>query len=97
MILERWEIGSEIEEQLLAHLGTILKSMGFVLSDGWNAIAGSQDISQWQVTSAEGTLTIESETYIGLSVTGPAELIRRVRQQFEATDKKQGPAPNSKN
>jgi hypothetical protein len=65
-------------------LGAVLKSLGFALDEKWNAVGGSQDLPRWEVSSMNGTLVVESETYIGLSVAGPVELVRHVRRGFEA-------------
>jgi hypothetical protein len=84
MTLERWEVGPEHDNELFLRLGTILKAMGFDLGSQWSGMAGSQDISHWSLTSSEGTLVIDAETYMGLSVQGPPELVGRVRESFNA-------------
>ena len=86
MATEQWVVGPENDEQLFRRLGGVLRAMGFELDTKWDGIAGSQDISHWEVTSKEGALVVESETYMGLSIHGPAELVRRIRHQFEATN-----------
>jgi hypothetical protein len=83
MVKEKWVVGPECDEQLFRRLGAVLKSMGFNLDSKWDGIGGSQDISHWELSSPDGLLVIESETYVGLSVEGAAELVQRVRQQFE--------------
>jgi hypothetical protein len=83
MVTEKWVVGPEHDEQLFRRLGTVLKSMGFNLDSKWDGISGSQDISHWELKSPDGSLFIESETYVGLSVEGAAELVHRIRQQFE--------------
>lgn len=85
MATERWVVGPEHDEQLFRRLGVVLRAMGFDLSAKWDGVAGSQDISHWELISPDGALIVESETYMGLFVEGPAELVRRVRKQFEAT------------
>lgn len=86
MATERWVVGPEHDEKLFYRLGAVLRAMRFDLGSKWVGGAGSQDISHWELTSMDGALIVESETYMGLSIEGPAELVRRVRQQFEATN-----------
>jgi hypothetical protein len=83
MVTEKWVVGPEYNEQLFRRLGAVLKSMGFNLGSRWDGIGGSQDIFHWELKSLDGSLVIESETYIILSVEGTSELVQRVRQQFE--------------
>jgi hypothetical protein len=84
MTIERWNIGPEFDEYLHKRLGAALKAVGFGLDSEWSGVCGSQDVSHWTVSSEMGELTVESETYIGLSVTGPKALLDRVRKEFEA-------------
>jgi hypothetical protein len=86
MATERWVLGPEHNNELLHRLGAVLKEMGFKMNGQWAGVAGSQDISHWEVHSPNGTLVVESETYAGLSIEGPAELVRLVRQRFEASN-----------
>ena len=83
MMTEKWVVGPEYDEQLFRRLGAVLQSMGFNLGSKWDGIGGSQDIFHWELKSSDGSLVIESETYMGLSVEGAAGLVQRVRQQFE--------------
>jgi hypothetical protein len=83
---EQWVVGPEHDERLFRRLGTVLKGMGYDLGPTWHGVGGSQEISHWELTSVEGALVVKSETYVGLSVEGPAELVLRVRRQFEATN-----------
>ncbi|MDD1622059.1 MAG: hypothetical protein LUQ11_11315 [Methylococcaceae bacterium] len=83
MVKEKWVVGPEYDEQLFRRLGAVLKSMEFCLDSEWDGISGSQDISHWELKSPASSLVIDSETYMSLSVEGTAELVQRVRQQFE--------------
>ncbi len=85
MATEQWVVGPEHDENLFRRLGAVLSAMWFELGPKWDGVGGSQDISHWEIKSVEGTLVLQAETYVGLSVDGPAELVRRVRRQFEAT------------
>jgi hypothetical protein len=50
--------------------------------NSWWSAAGSQEVRSWVVTSPNGQLTIEAETYTGLSVASPAELVAQVKKHF---------------
>ena len=84
MSVERWVVGPEHDGSLFVKLGHTLRSLGYKLGPEWTAIGGSQEISNWEVSSESGTLVIESETYIGLSVTGPAALVQQLQFGFQA-------------
>ena len=86
MATEQWVVGPEYDEQLFHRLGCVLRAFGFKLDTKWDGVGGSQDIRHWEITSPEGVLVVDSETYMGLSIHGPAELVCRIRQEFEATN-----------
>jgi len=79
----KWVVGPEYDESLFGKLGDALRNQGFKLIDKWWGVGGSQEVNQWTVSSPAGKLTIESETYIGLTVEGPTELVENVRCVFE--------------
>ena len=91
MSLEQWSVGPEHDDALFARLVASLRARDYELGSEWAAVAGSQDISHWEVSNAFGTLTVESETYTGLMVSGSAELIEQLRNTFEATS---APSPS---
>jgi hypothetical protein len=84
MSTQRWVIAPEYDEAAFRRLGTALKHLGFAVQANWNALAGSQDISHWELSSPNGALTIENETYVGLWVEGPTEVVQRLRHQFDS-------------
>ena len=77
-------MGPEHDEKVFRRLGAALRALGFGLGEEWLAVAGSQDVSHWELHSPAGSLVVESETYVGLSVQGPADLVHRLRRQYEA-------------
>ena len=84
MQAERWQVGDEYDDEAFRRLGNALKALGFDLEDKWGGVAGSQDYSRWDLRCPEGAVVVEAETYMGLSVEGPAELVRRLRERFRA-------------
>jgi hypothetical protein len=82
MSAEHWIVGPEHDEALFARLGVVLSKLGYRLGSSWDGVGGSQEISHWEIAGLGGNLVVESETYIGLSVSGPAELVSVVREHF---------------
>jgi hypothetical protein len=82
MDVEKWIVGDEYDQVALAGLGGALRDSGYELEDQWSAVAGSQDISHWEVRGPSGSLTIEVETYVGITVEGPSALISALRAAF---------------
>lgn len=78
-----WVAGSEHEPEVLANLGTALRGLGYELHDSWDGVGGSQDIAHWEVAGPLGSLTIECETYIGVTVEGPTALVAELRRAFK--------------
>lgn len=83
MSVEVWIVGSETDDSLFKSLGEALRSLGYRLDSEWSAVAGSQDISHWELEGPNGSLVVESETYVGLSVSGSPELLRAIQLEFQ--------------
>lgn len=79
---EQFIVGVEHDPALTERLGNVLRSLGYNLDTSWHGIGGSQEIGHWVVASPKGQLIIEAETYVGLSVTGPSELVAQVKAFF---------------
>jgi hypothetical protein len=86
---ETWVVGPEHDDRLRARLGEVLRALGCRIDHREWGVAGSQEISTWDVHSASGMLRIEAETYVGLTVTGPRNLVDAVRQRFAQAPKAQ--------
>ncbi|MGD9584137.1 MAG: hypothetical protein AB7V26_10805 [Lysobacterales bacterium] len=82
MSTEVWLVGPEHEQWLFAQLGDALRALGYRLDDQWAGVAGSQEISRWVVSGPGGCLTVAAETYVGLTVAGPVELVTVLRERF---------------
>ena len=68
-------LGPEYDEPLRQALKTVLDERHARVFDRAWGIAGSQDVTHWQVLVDGEMLTIEAETYVGLSLTGPSGLV----------------------
>ena len=85
MQARKWVVGDEYDEVVFARLKRVLGDLHYSVRDQWSGLAGSQDIQQWTAVSPSGQLTIESETYVGLSVKGPPSVIADLQARYEQT------------
>lgn len=72
-------LGSEFDQALKERLLNVLARMNAVnvASDEF-LLAGSQEIQRKAFYVDGRTITVEAETYIGLQITGPTDLIVRI-------------------
>ena len=82
MSTETWVVGNEYDEAAFGRLKRTLAHLGYAVRDQGNAIGGSQELDRWTAEGPRGRLAIESETYIGLSVQGPAALVADLKAQY---------------
>jgi hypothetical protein len=85
MQAEKWVVGDEYDEAAFVRLKHALSELQYAVRDNWNGVAGSQDIQHWTAAGPGGQLTIESETYVGLSVEGTPSLIADLKARYEQT------------
>jgi hypothetical protein len=74
-------LGNEYDEDLKARLVETLKSLGAVHLSSDRAVAGSRELAGLSV-SLRGE--IMKETYVGLSISGPAELVDEISFSMSA-------------
>ncbi len=76
-------LGPEYDERLRTVLKDVLVQLGGrALGHDWGA-AGSQELETVEFEVEGHRLLIEAETYVGLSITGPSELVDNVRKMVE--------------
>ena len=63
-------LGPEYDERLQATVMDVMLALGASIDDRTGAIAGSQEIETVRARLAGQEITIEAETYVGLSITG---------------------------
>ncbi|MBB3308550.1 hypothetical protein FHT78_000279 [Rhizobium sp. BK196] len=77
-------LGPEYDQQLRATVMDVMRQLGASVESRNRSVAGSQEIETVQARLAGQEITVESETYIGLSITGNEhtinEISERVRQ-----------------
>lgn len=77
-------VGPEFDEGLLNDLRKLLKSMGAEPRDADWAMGGSQELDSMKFDLRGQQILVESETYVGLSVTGPAALVDQIAASLDA-------------
>lgn len=85
MQAEKWVVGDKYDEAAFARLKRALDDLQYSVRDRWAGVAGSQDIQHWTAVGPSGQITIESETYVGLSVEGLPSVIADLKARYEQT------------
>ncbi len=76
-------LGDEFDSELKSRLIKILKELGAKpISSKW-VFAGSQELGTLSVVYKGEGIIIESETFIGLSISGPEELGSKLNQPID--------------
>lgn len=74
-------LGDEFDDSLRQKLMDVLRNLGaFQAGKGDRFVVGSQDLEEMEVTIGGRSLHVEAETYVGLSISGPADLVEQVRR-----------------
>ena len=81
---DTWVVGAEHDAALFHRLGSALESLGYQFEKSSWGVAGSQEVTTWHAKSQAGVLSVESETYIGLRVSGPKGLLAALKSRFAA-------------
>lgn len=78
-------LGDEYDDELRARLLAALRSLGATASGSSSrALAGSQEIEEFEVSIDGYPVHIEAETYIGLSISGPVDIVNRIKERISA-------------
>lgn len=74
-------LGDEFDDSLRKNLMDVLQELGALQAGkGDRLVVGSQDLEELEVTIDGHNLRVEAETYVGLSISGPADLVEQVRR-----------------
>lgn len=73
-------LGDEYDERLREVLLRVLAGLGAAEDSKSWALAGSQELQELDVTVKGQRLRIESETYVGLSISGNTLLVGRIAE-----------------
>lgn len=76
-------LGDEFDDALREALLDALRQLGAIaLGPASRAVAGSQEVEELDVAIDGRTLRVTAETYVGLSISGPDDLVQRVLDQM---------------
>lgn len=74
-------LGDEFDDDLRSKLMDVLRHMGATPIDSTRSLGGSQDLEELDVVVVDGrSVHVEAETYVGLSISGPRDLVERIHQ-----------------
>ena len=74
-------LGSEFDIDLRRALRDVLEDMEAVGDEGWWRVGGIHDVSLAEIRVGSDLLTLEAESYVGLTMTGPEDLINRIMRR----------------
>lgn len=75
-------IGNEFDERLLSRLRALFENAGATIhADAWGPV-GSQEYLRWSVNVDGVEVIVESETYIGTSVSGPSDVVEWIAREM---------------
>jgi hypothetical protein len=76
-------LGPEYDQQLRSALRDVLQALATGKPRHEWGVAGSQELETVDVEIDGRQLHVEAETYMGLSITGPADLVDRVSEMIK--------------
>ena len=74
-------LGDEYDDALFARLAVEIAALGGVITDKEWTLGGGQDVTVFQITLPDGNIEAVAETYIGLSLRGPTELVEQLARR----------------
>jgi hypothetical protein len=75
-------LGDEYDEDLKGVVRKVLIENGAVeLDKSWN-LGGSQEIETLQIKLGDEVITVEAETFIGLTIEGPEPLVENLAKKI---------------
>jgi hypothetical protein len=83
-------LGKEYDADLRRSLIHALTAMGGTMSSPEWGVGGSQEMETLEVCLGDQTVVVESETYIGLSITGEESLLERILRLLPSTNGEPG-------
>ena len=86
--LETIVLGPEYDEELRARLKRVLKDMG---ARQKSKLPWVPDLEVVEVDIEGDRVKVESETYMGLSITGPSRLVKKIADRVKASVRTDAP------
>lgn len=81
---KRIVLGAEYDKKLVEELLATLRECGARAIDQWAGVGGSQEVQRLDVVVGDEVIAVEAETYIGLTISGDANLVDRVAARLRA-------------
>jgi hypothetical protein len=79
-------LGDEFDEVLRSNLLAVVKKRGAIQNGPAERLhGGSQDFESFEITLDGRLVLIEAETYIGLQITGPSEIVTQIANEVGLT------------
>lgn len=75
------ELGPEWDYDAVVCLKKVCDQLGFPFSLKYLGHAGSQEIFQGKIKAGDQMLKVQKETYMGLRIQGPAEIVNRIAEE----------------
>lgn len=72
------QLDDRASEAVFAALSAELNARGVQLVDKWWGVGGSVEISQWTFSLDDSEITVESETFDGLTISGEGRLVHEI-------------------
>ncbi len=72
-------LGSEYDDTVWQVLKSVLKDLGGEVKDSSWGVGGSQELTIADVVIGGQHITVESETYVGISVSGDSDLVDQIQ------------------
>ncbi|MEY4564036.1 MAG: hypothetical protein RLZZ618_3313 [Pseudomonadota bacterium] len=76
-------LGSECDAALLSRLRQAVLRQGGSIAEASFTVAGSQEVIVFDIRLPAGVLEVVSETYVGLSLCGPADLVAALVSELD--------------
>jgi hypothetical protein len=77
-------LGDEYDSELRSALKQTLRELGAFTLDHWNGMGGSQEVEVLEVVIGGEQLEVEAETFVGLSVSGSAQMVDKIVDEVRA-------------
>lgn len=79
-------VGAEHDDRLRERVGEVLRSLGAKKRNHTWGVGGSQEIETLEVEIGGELVVVEAETYMGLSISGPVEVVQAIEALLPRPD-----------
>jgi hypothetical protein len=73
-------LGAELDDRLRRRVAEALRTLGAKVQRHDWGVAGSQEVDTYEVQVGDQIVVVSAETYVGLSITGPAEIVQAIER-----------------